>query len=118
MRERIIGYARKIYGDEADLIEQVARLRAVGCEAVYSDEVDKEQEGRRSGLELAIASLCPGNFLMVMRPEIFASTGDEFAKIHFRLRQRDFHLLIFDGEDDRCNEMVAKRWRKEAPVTR
>ena len=60
---KIVGYARVSKADQS-LSQQVARLRALGCDEIHTDQMSGKT-ARRDGLQSALASLSAGDQLVV-----------------------------------------------------
>jgi DNA invertase Pin-like site-specific DNA recombinase len=64
MDERKIGYAR-VASSSGDLSEQVAKLKAAGCEEIFADNGTSGLSLHRPGLGRALETLMPGDTLVV-----------------------------------------------------
>lgn len=60
---KIVGYARVSKTDQS-LKQQIAQLRALGCDEIYTDQMSGKT-ARRDGLQAALAALSSGDQLMV-----------------------------------------------------
>ena len=60
---KIVGYARVSKADQS-LNQQVAQLRALGCDEIYTDQMSGKT-ARRDGLQSALATLNAGDQLVV-----------------------------------------------------
>jgi len=62
----IIGYARVSSLDQ-DYDAQIDRLKAVGCDRVFSEKVSGKSTNGRHALQKALGTLKPGDTLIVVR---------------------------------------------------
>jgi DNA invertase Pin-like site-specific DNA recombinase len=94
---RAIGYARvsTLQQDEAT---QVAALKAAGCGLVFHERVStRAKESDRPQLRAALASLLPGDELVVCKLDRLGRTQVEVINRLHALQQERVHVRTLDG---------------------
>ena len=96
----LIGYARVSTQDQKySLEDQVAELKAAGCERVYQEEVSSV-DSRRLELENALDYVREGDILVVKKLDRLARSVADTVKIQERLEAKKAGLKTLDMDID------------------
>jgi DNA invertase Pin-like site-specific DNA recombinase len=89
-----VGYAR-VSTEEQDLSLQIDALKSAGCEKIFSDHGISGTRQTRPGLDAALASLHPGDKIVVWRLDRLGRSLIHLIQLLDRLGQRGirFHSL-------------------------
>lgn len=96
----LIGYARTSTQDQKySLEDQVAELKAAGCERLYQEEVSSV-DSQRVELENALDYIREGDILVVKKLDRLARSVADTVKIQERLEAKKAGLKILDMDID------------------
>jgi len=96
----LIGYARTSTQDQKySLEDQVAELKAAGCERLYQEEVSSV-DSQRVELENALDYIREGDILVVKKLDRLARSVADTVKIQERLKAKKAGLKILDMDID------------------
>ena len=96
----LIGYARVSTQDQKySLEDQVAELKAAGCERVYQEEVSSV-DSKREELENALDYIREGDILVVKKLDRLARSVADTVDIQKRLEAKNAGLSILDMKVD------------------
>ena len=96
----LIGYARTSTQDQKySLEDQVAELKAAGCERLYQEEVSSV-DSKREELENALDYIREGDVLVVKKLDRLARSVADTVKIQERLEAKKAGLKILDMDID------------------
>ncbi len=96
----LIGYARTSTQDQKySLEDQVAELKAAGCERLYQEEVSSV-DSKREELENALDYIREGDILVVKKLDRLARSVADTVKIQERLEAKKAGLKILDMDID------------------
>ncbi len=91
-----IGYARTSNTDQkAGLADQIAKLEALNCEKIFSEQVSSVDETREQ-LEAAIEFARADDVLVVCKLDRLARSLPDLLNLERRLKRKKVHLTIMD----------------------
>ena len=90
-----IGYAR-VSTAAQDLAGQIERLKAAGCDPIYSEHASGAYRRRRPELMKAISRLGPGDVFMVVRMSRFARSSADAMTLIGEILDRGAHFRSLD----------------------
>ena len=97
-----VGYCRTSTIEQiAGLEAQERDLKAAGCERLVSEQISSVAE--RAGLERCLASLQPGDVLMVTKPDRLARSTSHLLSIVEDLNARDIGLIVLSMGGERVD---------------
>jgi DNA invertase Pin-like site-specific DNA recombinase len=91
----IIGYARVSAADQ-DYETQIERLRAAGCERVFSEKASGKSTNGRHQLEKAIKALQPGDTLVTVRLDRLARSIRDLLRLLDEIQAADARFRALD----------------------
>ncbi len=95
-----IGYARTSTTDQvAGLEDQIAKLKADGCEEIFSEQVSSVDDDRKQ-LEAAIRFARKGDTVVVTKLDRLARSIVDALNIEKRLKEKQAGLSILDMQTD------------------
>lgn len=90
---KTIGYSRTSTLDQkAGLDAQIRDLKAFGCSRIYKEQVSSVRV--REQLDLALASLKPGDVFVVTKPDRLARNTVQLLEIYENLQSRGVSLVV------------------------
>src|SRR5262249_37316306 len=87
----MVGYAR-VSSDGQDFNGQVERLRAEGCDRIFSEKVSGKSRSGRHALQKALGTLKPGDTLVVVRLDRLARSIRDLLGLMDTLQAAGAHI--------------------------
>lgn len=98
---RKIGYARVSTSDKGQSVDpQILKLKAAGCEVIFSDTGESGKKSSRPQWDLCLASLNPGDTLVAVRLDRFGRSVQHLLKLSEDLAARGIDLVCTDQPID------------------
>ena len=92
-----VGYARVSTSDKGQSVDpQILKLKAAGCEVVFSDTGESGKKASRPQWDLCLASLNPGDTLYAVRLDRFGRSLQHLLKLADDLNSRSIGLVCTD----------------------
>ena len=110
MTGRAIGYAREV--GALSLEQQIQKLKAAGCDPVYSDARTFDPALERPGMVQALAAAERGNRFMAVRAECISRKASEMELFMCIVRGRELEFNLID-EPEVAQQIYAMTRRRE-----